>query len=70
MLAGQQFRRGLKKAMKITGTSARQVSVKAGKNQEQVNRFMAGADIKLKTLDDICRDGLGMSFNTVWWMGD
>ena len=65
-----QFRQGLSSAITLTGISSRQASMKAGFNEGQINRFMHGlTDIKLSTLDDICRKGFGMSFDTVYRMG-
>ena len=69
MTVNQQFRRGIRKALKITDLSTRQVSLKAGYNEHQVNRFLKGMDIKLSTLDDICNKGLGIEFETVYRMG-
>lgn len=69
MKAGAQFRRGIKRAIKITGTSSRQASIKAGYNQHQINRFIGGMDIKLTTLDDLCCKGFGLSFEGVFRMG-
>lgn len=71
MKAAQQFRKGIKAASKATGISFRQASMKAGYNENQVTRFVhGGTDIYLTTLDDICRKGYGMSFDTVYRMGE
>ncbi len=70
MKASQQFRKGIKAATRHTGISFRQASLKAGYNENQVTRFISGGtDIYLTTLDDICRKGYGMSFDTVFRMG-
>ena len=69
MRASVQFRRGIKAAVKVTGISERQACLRSGHNENQINRFHGGADIKLSTLDDICRRGFGMSFDTVYRMG-
>lgn len=70
MKATQQFRRGLRKAAEVTNVSTRQASLKAGYNQNQLNRFLSGKqDIRLATLDDVCRKGFGLQFDTVWNMG-
>ena len=68
---GTQFKRGIEKAMDVTGTSARQASLKAGYNQNQIGRFLQGRnDVLLGTLEDICTKGFGMSLETVFQMGE
>lgn len=69
MKARVQFRRGLKAAHKATGISFRQASLKAGYNENQINRFMKSTDMLICTMDDICDKGFGMSFDTVFRMG-
>jgi len=70
MNASDQFRAGLKRASIATGISERQACLEAGCNENQLNRFIKhSTDIKLTTLDKICGDGFGMSFDTVYRMG-
>ena len=69
MRAAAQFRKGIRKAIRLTDTSSRQASLKSGYNQHQINRFLSGDDIKLETLQDICTKGFGMTFETIYRMG-
>ncbi len=69
MKASVQFKRGLTAAVRATGISERQACLRAGHNENQINRFRGGADIRLTTLDDICTKGFGMAFDTVYRMG-
>ena len=71
MKAAAQFRAGLKEASRVTKISYRKASLDAGYNENQVIRFVSGDnDIKLTTLDDICRNGFGLPFDTVFRMGE
>jgi hypothetical protein len=70
MTESDKFRRGILKAIEITGVVASVASVNAGHNRNQVARFLSGAnDIKLATLGDICTKGFGMPLDTVYRMG-
>ena len=65
---GNQIRNGFVRALAVAKLSARQASLKAGHNENQLNRFIAGNDIKLVTLLDIC-DAVGMELNTIIELG-
>ena len=68
--ASDTFRRGFKTVIKNTGISARQASLNAGFNENQLNRFISGkTDIKLNTLDRLCESGFGLPMETVYRMG-
>jgi len=70
MKSALQYRKGLSEAIRVTGISARQASMKAGFNENQLNRFMSGkTDIKLNTLDNLCELGFGLPMETVYRMG-
>ena len=70
MRASAQFRAGLIEASRVTGISIRQASIRAGFNENQIARFLGGGhDIKLETLDAICTGGFGLTFETVYRMG-
>ena len=71
MKASQRVRKGILKAMVLTGKSARQASLDAGYNENLLNLFMKRKteDIKLNTLDDICVKGFGFSLDAIWSMG-
>lgn len=66
-----QFKRGMTKASEVTGISARQASLRAGFNQNQVGRFLQGRnDVLLGTLERLCVKGFGMSLESVFKMGE
>jgi hypothetical protein len=66
----QIYTDGLRKASEVTGISTRQASLRAGYNQNQLNRFFSReTDIKLGTLNDICELGFGMTMETVYRLG-
>jgi len=71
MKASQRTRRGLKKALELTGKSKRQASLDAGYNENLLNLFMKGKtdDMFMNTFDDVCIKGLGMTLDTIWRMG-
>ena len=70
MKATLQYRKGFEEAMRLTGTSARQASLNAGFNENQLNRFMLGkTDIRLGTWIKLCEDGFGLPCQTVLKMG-
>ncbi len=70
MKASAQFRKGIARASEVTGISTRKASIDAGYNENQLNRFLSGStDIKVITLDDICVNGFGLPFDTVYRMG-
>ena len=70
MNADLRFKRGLVLVSHETGVSMRQASMKAGFNENALNRFVNGKhDIKLMTLDTICRKGFGSTFDVVWKAG-
>jgi len=70
MNATNQFRAGIREASRITGISTRQASLKAGFNENQLNRFLtAQTDIRLQTLERICLDGFGMKWTTIYELG-
>lgn len=66
----EQFRNGIRKALKMQGTNPGHVSVKAGYNRNLLRLFLNGNNgISLMTLDSICRKGLDMTFNDVLILG-
>ncbi len=66
----EKFRRGIKKAIEITGVSGSQASVKGGYSRNQVARFLSGNHkIMLKTLADISTEGFGMTLDVIYRMG-
>jgi len=70
MKADLIFKRGIFLASHDTGISMRQASLSAGFNANALTRFVNGNnDIKLMTLDAICRKGFHKSFNTIWELG-
>ena len=70
MKSALQYRKGLLEAIRVTGISARQASLNAGFNENQLNRFISGkTDIKLNTLDSLCESGFGLPMDTVYRMG-
>ena len=70
MKSALQYRKGLLEAIRVTGISAREASMKAGFNENQANRFISGkTDIKLNTLDSLCELGFGLPMETVYRMG-
>ena len=69
-MIAQQMRQGIRKAIKIKETSANNVSLDAGCNRNLASQFLGGDnDIKMKTLEKLCVDGLGMSFNDILILG-
>jgi hypothetical protein len=66
-----QFIRGFQRVAQITGITRRQACLKAGVHDATLRRFMNHeTDIKLMTLHMICQDGFGVSFGTVYAMGE
>ena len=64
------YRKGFERAIEVTGISARQASIAAGFNENQLNRFMSGTtDIKLGTLVKLCELGFNLPMETVFRMG-
>jgi hypothetical protein len=64
------YQDGIREASRITKISTRQASIRAGFNQNQLNRFLSGdTDIKLGTLVKLCRDGFGLNMETVYNLG-
>ena len=65
-----QMRRGFNKALDHKGMSKRSVSLKAGVNENLLAEYLRGdGDIYMKTVESLCVNGLGMSFNEVWILG-
>ena len=66
----ERMQAGIRAASKQTHITPRQASLKAGFNQNQLLRFLTGqTGIKIQTLDDICNNGFGLTFNQVWILG-
>ena len=65
-----QYRKGLAKAVEVTGISARQASLNAGFNENQLNRFVSGrTSIKLDTLEALCEEGFGLTMESIFRLG-
>jgi hypothetical protein len=66
----EQMRLGLRKAMKMQNKSGYRISNDAGVNKNLARTFLNGDnDIKLLTLNALCVQGLGMSFNDILILG-
>jgi len=66
MKLSDHLREGIRLAIYETRISARQASLKAEFNENQVNRFLAGADMHMDRIERLCRKGFGLSFNKVY----
>ena len=66
-----QMVRGFRKALAHTDKSKRAVSLDAGFNENLLGEYMRGEnrDIQFMTVEKLCEEGLGMSFNEVWILG-